>query len=180
MESTVLINDPATARRHLHYNGINHVTVGDNAAEVFKAYLNFALHHTINDAEVYDNAAANSRLSEQKKLFVQLACRKKEVIDKLKMHRSDSTFIYVAGWKQTGYSLAEHQKEVESVPPATMNGTLNFAYQREHRTLALYEKLGKTAHLSSVRVLFDYLLESQRHQILYLTTQCAAISCTLL
>jgi hypothetical protein len=177
MESTVLTKNFSTTKQYLYFSGINHVSADDGETGVYNAYLEFAFHHSANDAEVYNNASSDSRLSEQKNLFMQLAFRKKEIADKLKMYRSDSSFA--AERKQAGPSLAKHHQETASRTFTSMNDSLNFAFQRESRTLALYEKLAKTAIIPSIRKLFDYLLESQRNQILFLTTQCAAVNCML-
>jgi rubrerythrin len=172
-------NTTIARNRPLHFNGFNHVSVDDTEAGVFEAYLEFAFHRTANDAEVYENAATSSPLSEQKNFFIQLACLKKEVADKLKVLRPEYSFIYSGGWQQSEPQSVKQDQEADYGMLATMNDAINFAFPRESKTLALYEKLSKTAHRSSVRVLFDYLLESQRHQLLFLTTQCAVTGCLL-
>jgi rubrerythrin len=181
MESAVFTKEALTTKWHFRFNGISSVADDDSETGVYNAYLEFAFHRTMHDAEAYEDAARNSRSGEQKNLFVQLACRKQEVSDTLKMYRSDSSFTNDTGKKQSVFIPSKQpQQQTDKGMFATMNDAINFAFQRENRTLELYEKMAKTAHLFSIRALFDYLLESQRHQMLYLTTQCAAVGCLLL
>jgi rubrerythrin len=161
----------AVFNRHLHFRGINHVLTVDSETEVFKAYIEFAFHHTEKDVEAFENAASDSALEEQKILFLHLAWMKREVIDKLKIHRRGTSSAYNAENGRTGTSYLERKVREELRPFTTINDAFDFAWQRENRTHALYEKLGKTAQLSSVKVLFDFLLASQRHIIIYLKTQ---------
>jgi rubrerythrin len=159
--------------QHLHFNGLRHATVGNGEEEILEAYLAFAYYHTLNNAEKYENAAANSRLDEQKTLFSQLACRKREVAHRLKSNRSDAALLFEREKKHPNFPQEGAEIDSEVDPLFTLNNAFDFAYRREYKTLAVYEKLAKAVHIPSVRVLFDYLMESQVEHIRYLDTQVA-------
>ena len=57
----VMTKDPAATRRQFLFNGVNSVSADDSETGVYNAYLEFVFHHTMHDAEAYENAAANSR-----------------------------------------------------------------------------------------------------------------------
>jgi rubrerythrin len=159
--------------QHVHFNGIHHTTVGNGEEEILEAYLAFAYYHSRSNAEKYENAAANSRLGEQRTLFSQLACRKREVVHRLKINRSDAALLFEMEKKSPGFPEEGSAIDFEVDPLFTLNNAFDFAYRREYKTLAMYEKLAKAVYISSVRILFDYLVESQMEHIRYLDTQVA-------
>lgn len=162
-------------KKQLHFSNFNRNTPPDNNIEVFNAYLEFAYHHTLNDAEIYENARTISRLPEQKNLFIQLACRKSDVADRLRLYMSDSAIAHFTKRTPAGHALVKKIKDTESFTFPTMDDAVTFASQRESRTTAFYKKLSKTANLAAVRAMFDFLLESQRRHLLYITQYCMEI-----
>lgn len=161
------------AEQNLQFQGIRHATNGNNEGELFKAYLDFAYYHLKNAAEMYENAATVLQLQQQKALFSQLACRKREVISKLRLNGYD-TPADVNSTGRSGVSpFTRYLMDVELTPLMTRKEAFDFAYGKETKTLAIYEKLAGTAHLFSIKLLFNYLLESQRQHLVYLDTQMA-------
>ena len=63
--------------------------------------------------------------------------------------------------------------DTELSPQTTLKESFDFAYTKETKTLALYEKMSSAAQFDSTRVLFEYLIESQRGHIHYLDSQVA-------
>ena len=168
-----LTKDLVKERRYLHVDGNNHTTtIADKAEdEVFKAYIEFAYYHTINDAVMYEKAVLISRLKEQKALFSQLSCRKRDVLNKLKVNRSN-TAIALTLPQETGRSSSNsYQPDMDTITFFTLEDAFDFAYQREKNTLALYDKLQKTAHYPLSKTLFDYLKEIQFTTIEFLDAQ---------
>lgn len=154
-------------------NGIHHVTIINKEEELSKAYFDFAYYHSKNAAETYENAAGILKLPEQKSLFLQLAYRKRDVLNRLKMGRF-AAVDFDKSAKASGAGAVVHSRfGVELSPQTTVKACFDFAYGKETRTLALYEKMSRAVHHHSIKVLFDYLIESQRGHILYLDSQLA-------
>ena len=169
----ILTREAMPTEQHVYFNGLRHATVGNGEEEILEAYLAFAYNLTLNNAEKYETAAANSGLDEQKTLFSQLACRKREVAHRLKINRSDAALLFEMEKKHPPFPQAVTAIDLEVDPLFTLNNVFDFAYRREYKTLAVYEKLAKAVLIPSVRILFDYLVESQMEHIRYLDSQVA-------
>jgi rubrerythrin len=153
--------------------GIRHVRVISDEEELSKAYFDFAYFRSKNAEKMYENAAAVLPLPEQKALFLQLACRKRDVLTTLKMDRPDTVVTYNSA-RQSGLgSMVKYLMDTELSPHTTLKESFDFAYDKETKTLALYEKMAGVANVRSTRVLFDFLIESQRRHIQYLDSQLA-------
>ena len=160
-------------RGRFQSNSIHYVSIVNNEDELSKAYFNFAFFHSTNAAEMYENAVSVLSLPEQKSLFLQLACRKREVANKLKMERSDTVHFANSPRNNGMGSSIRYLMDPELTSRTTLKEAFDFAYTKETRTLVLYEKMSSAAHIRSTRVLFEYLLESQRGSLLYLDSQVA-------
>jgi rubrerythrin len=165
----MVMMEATKTKGHSQYFGINQVTVADGEDGIFSAFIELAFQHTQNDSMVYEYAALHSTNPTQKILFIQLACRKIEVLNKLKMQRSDSALLRSAQQSHNGYSLSWYLKEIESAPLITMEDSMKFAIQRECRTFALYKKLEKIMLYDSTKALFEYLVNSQYALMEYLS-----------
>jgi rubrerythrin len=154
-------------------NGIHHVTIIDNEEELSKAYFDFAFYHSKNAAETYENAAVALKMPEQKSLFLQLAYRKRDVLNRLKMGRF-AAIDFNKSAKASGAEAVVHSRSgADLTPHTTLKACFDFAYGKETRTLALYEKMSGAVHHHSIKTLFDYLIESQRGHIRFLDSQLA-------
>jgi rubrerythrin len=163
-----------TANRQLRFNGIHHATISTDKEDILNAYVQFVYHHTNNDIEMYENMASHAPLIEQKQLFLQLACRKKEVLLKLKGNLPVSTAGITGRYgKKPASSLTRFILDLDSMPLLTVENAINFAYWRENKTLALYEKLQESAVRDSLRLLFDVLVASGREHIDFITRYIA-------
>lgn len=163
----------AVKKPRFHSNGFHRVTIIDNEDELSKAYFDFAYFHSRNAAEMYENAVAVLQLPEQKALFLQLACRKREVLNRLKMERSDTIVSGNSARKSGAGSFTKYLMDSELTPHTTLKESFDFAYGKETKTLTLYEKMSLAAYLQPTKVLFEYLIASQRSHILYLDSQLA-------
>jgi hypothetical protein len=155
-------------------DGIHHATISDNEKGMFKAYFDFAWYHTINAAGMYENMVTFLKLRGQKILFSQLASRKKEVINELRMNRFGAPVPENSARCAGVSSFTSYLLDIELSPLMTLNDAFDFAYNKETNTLALYGELVKTvpSHVS-IKVFFDYFIESQRNHILFLDSQLA-------
>lgn len=171
-----LTKDIVKDRRYLRFNGSSYTAViaDKDEDEIFKAYIEFAYYHTINDAEMYEKAVLICRLKEQKTLFSQLACRKREVLNKLKMNRTNFTIALTPPGEIGLGSLNRYLPDMDTIHFFTLEDAFDFAYRRENKTLGLYNKLQKTTHYSMSKLLFDYLIEAQSNLIQYLDAQLSA------
>lgn len=173
----VLTMEPESARQHLLFSGIHHSSATTSEDDIFRAYVEFACHRTDNDAAMYENAASLAPLYEQKHLFLQLAGRKRETLQKVRMTRSAGPFTLSSLKKAQGHSLAQYILDLETTPLLTAEDACNLATRRENKTLLLYEKLLSTATHASIRGLFEMLVASQREHIGYIATQLASVCC---
>lgn len=167
----------ATKRFRL-FNGIHRVIIIDEKDALFEAYLEFAFFHTLHDAVRYERIAAGSHSHEWKYLFAQLACRKREVLQTLKRNRSEFVSLDFAHREKNETVLAEKE-----VPPqdqksafSTEKQVFEYIYERENRTLDLYRKMADGIRLPSVRVLFNYLIESQRGHMRFCDSRLACVN----
>jgi hypothetical protein len=94
-------------------------------------------------------------------LFIQLACRKDEILSKLKSYRSNFSILNSNKRSLNGHSPSNPIQEIESGQITTVENALRFAIQRECRTFELYKKLEKVMLFASTKALFDYLTKSQ-------------------
>lgn len=163
--------EPATNRHHFPCNGIHHATVSNEEKDLFRAYHSFACHHTVNDADMYENAASIASLNEQKNLFSGLAGSKRTVVQKLEMNGSYNPVSFTNRSKTNAGNLTRYIMDLDTTPLITLKDAINLAYRRENKTLLLYEKILKTASFPSIKILFDYLIETQREHIAYITQQ---------
>jgi len=154
-------------------SGIHHVRVIHDEEELSKAYFDFAYFHSKNAAEMYENAAMVLQLPDQKSLFLQLACRKRDVLNTLRMDRADTIVNITSVRKSNMGSMAKYLMDTELSPRTTLKESFDFAYGKETKTLALYQKMAAAANLGSIKALFDFLIESQRGHIQYLDSQLA-------
>ncbi|HEX7511194.1 MAG TPA: hypothetical protein VF335_07840, partial [Chitinivibrionales bacterium] len=143
----------------------------DGEKGIFAAFIEFAFRHTVNDLEAYENAAQNASERNQKILFIQLSCRKKEVFSKLKMQRADHSILHATVKSQNKGSSLRFQKKTENDILISLEDALNFATQRESGTLEVYKKLEKIMQFSSTKTLFEYLVKSQNSIIDFLYSQ---------
>lgn len=160
-------------RGRFQSNSIHYVSIVNNEDELSKAYFDFAFFHSSNAVEMYENAVSVLALPEQKSLFLQLACRKREVVNKLKMECSDTVHFANSPRNSGTGSSGKYRMDPELTTRTTLKEAFDFACTKETRTLALYEKMSSAAHIRLARVLFEYLLESQRGALLYLDSQVA-------
>jgi hypothetical protein len=110
----VLTMEPETARQLLLFNGIHHSSENTSEDNILRAYVEFACHRTGNDAGMYENAASLAPLYEQKLLFLHLAGRKRETLQKLRMTRSAGPITLSSPKKASGYSLARYILDMET------------------------------------------------------------------
>ena len=146
-------------------------TISDDEEKLFKPYFNFVYYHTINAAEMYENALTYLQLRSQKILFSQLACLKRDVINKLRMNRFDTIVPADSAGRANGSSFNSYLLDVELSPLTTFKEAFDFAYGKETKTTVLYEGLVKTDHPLPIKVLLNCLIESQRNHILFLDSQ---------
>ncbi|MBN1129493.1 MAG: hypothetical protein JXA71_10930 [Chitinispirillaceae bacterium] len=158
-----------TSRQYVHFNGIHQATVPTSEGDILRAYIEFACHYTINDAEMYENAASLAPLGEQKQLFLQLACRKMVTLQQLKINRATPAVSYTPSKKTGNNSLSRYSMDLESTPLLTLEDAINLACWRENKTVLLYEKLSKPSSHKSITALFTFLIESQRENLKYLS-----------
>jgi hypothetical protein len=164
-----LMESPAE-NRQLHFNGAHTATIPADEEDILSAYVQFAFHRTNNEVEMYENAATFAPLLEQKQLFVQLACKKREVLLKLKTNQPVSrSTINVFSKKAPGSSLTRYILDLDSTPLLTIEDAFNLAYWRENKTALLYEKLAASVSHHSTRELFAFLLAAQRDCIDFIT-----------
>jgi rubrerythrin len=157
--------------RLVRFRGVVEDAIIDCEEGLFAALLEFAFHHIVNDAEFYENAAAYSVPGERKTIFLQMAYRKRDVINKLQMYRSEFFLGRSSERHAIKQTLSKNDLRKTDKRPDTMNESMDFAFQKENRTLALYKKLNETMHHSATKTLFDYLIKTQQDCILFLTTQ---------
>jgi len=113
-------------RRPMHYNGIHHAMTSNDQEDLFRAYQSFACHHTINDADMYENAASIASLSEQKKFFLGLAGCKRTVVQKLKMNGSDNSVSFSSQRNTNVGNLTRYIMDLDAAI-ATIMAALNSA-----------------------------------------------------
>lgn len=157
------------------FDGIHYATVydSDNEEDLFKAYYDFAYNQTINAACIYESAMNVMQSRSQKILFLQLACRKRDVINKLRMNWPGA-LVPGNSARQAGVrSFTSYLPDVGLSPLSTLKETLDFAYDKETQTLARYEKLAKIVHRLPIKALFDLLIGSQLDNVLFLDFQMA-------
>jgi len=167
----VYVKEDSIPKKHVYYYGPTQITVADGEKGIFAAFIEFAVRHTINDMEIYENAARNASVQNQKILFIQLSCRKKEVLSKLKLQRANYSILYSTEKLRNNGSLSRFQKKTEDVLLISFEDALNFATQRECGTLEVYKKLEKIMQLSSTKTLFEYLVKSQNSFMDFLSSQ---------
>jgi rubrerythrin len=158
---------------YLLFDGVHPATISADEEELYRPYFDFPYYNTIYTAGMYENMVTFLKLRNQKILFSQLACRKREVISKLSTTRFGvwvpGDFARCAGVSSfTSYLLS-----VDLSPLMTLKDAFDFAYGKETKALALYGELVKTAPHVSIEALFDYFIESQRSHILFLDSQLA-------
>jgi hypothetical protein len=170
----VLIKEDTIKKRHSNYYGINQITVADGNDGVFAGFIELAFHQTQNDVLVYEHAARHSADQKKKYLFFQLASRKTEVLNKLKIQRSEISILHAQEQSQNEHSFSRYLKEIESGPLIAIEDAFKFAIQRECRTLTLYKKLEKIMLLVSTKALFEYLVKSQYALMEFLSSQHSA------
>jgi len=159
------------SRKNSRGHGLRQVKALDSEEELLKAYSDIAVYHTRNAAELYENAAALVQSRDQKVMFLQLACRKKDVLHTLMIGRSDTHLR--AGALESG-GLGPFPRLLMDAGlslKTTLKEAFNFAYNKEAATLSLYEKMANAATILSIKVLFDYLMESERLHVRYLDSQ---------
>lgn len=170
MHSATMVKNVKNSR----LTGIHQVKAVDNEQDLFKAYSDFAYYHSSNAAEMYENGAAAVQSRDEKMLFLQLACLKRDMTNKLRMDRPNEPFSFAHSARRSdANAYARYLMDVELSPRTTLKEAFDYAYDKEIKTLNLYEKMAKAAYLSSTKVLFDYLIESQRSHILFLDSQLA-------
>jgi rubrerythrin len=166
----VALMETTAETRQLHLSGIHHAIIPADEEDILSAYVQYAFHHTNNDVEMYENAATLAPLIEQKQLFLQLACRKRVILLRLKINLPDSSSMLVANSRKTpGSSLTRYILDLDSTPLLTVEDAFNLAHWRENKTMLLYEKLLSSLTNQSTRVLFDFLLAEQRDCIDFIT-----------
>lgn len=167
----ILTKESQNSKLYLHLNGSHHIMVPDGEEDIFRAYLELAYNHSINDAEMYENAESNSLVHDSKKIFSQMACRKRETAQLLKMNRSE-TSIPCSGSSNFGKgTLTRYVINSFTSLPVTLEGAYDFIAKREYKTLLLYKKILKSTTHSSINVLFDFLIESQHRHIAYVSAE---------
>jgi hypothetical protein len=167
----IVLKEAEKPIRSVRFRGVVEATVIDCEEGLFAALLEFAFHRTVNDAEVYENIATHSIPGERKLIFLQLVYHKRDVLNKLQMYRSEF-FLGHSSERRTikqSFSKDDSQKTVEI--PDTLIESMNFAIQKENRTIALYKKLNETMHHMATKTFFNYLIKTQLDCILFLTTQ---------
>jgi len=155
------------------FDSIHNETVSDsgNEEDLFKAYFDFAYNHTINAGCLYESAMHVMQSRRQKNLFLQLAYRKRDVINKLRMNWPGA-LVPGNSARQAGVrSFTSYLPDVGLSPLSTLKETLDFAYDKETQTLARYEKLAQTAHRLPTKALFYLLMVSQLDNVLFLDFQ---------
>lgn len=158
------------------FYGIHHVKEVEDEQDLFRAYADFAFYHSSNAVEMYENGAAVVQSKDQKMLFLQLACLKRDVINKLRTDRDRSNEPFPnaqSARKSVSNPFVRYLRDVELSPQTTLKEAFNYAYGKETKTLTLYEKMARAAYIPSTKVLFEYLIESQRGHILFLDSQLA-------
>jgi rubrerythrin len=166
----VALMETTAETRQLHLSGIHHAIIPADEEDILSAYVQYAFHHTNNDVEMYENAATLAPLIEQKQLFLQLACRKREILLKLKMSLPVSSPMMKENSKKApGSSLTRYILDLDSTPLLTIEDAFNLAYWRENKTTLLYENLLSSLTHHSTRMLFDFLLAEQRDCIDFIT-----------
>lgn len=161
-------------KRQLRYNGITQITVVDGEEGVFAAFLEFAIKHTQNDSALYEKAVRLSNQIEQKNLFLQLGYRKNEIVCKLKMQRSDQSIMHSSEKIIYKNPQDRNRMEIDSAPLLSIEDALNFALQRECRTIEQYQKLEKIMTHDSTKALFEFLVNSQYAVLEFLSPQLAS------
>ena len=152
----------STLQHHVQYNGIIQALVADDEVAIFSGFLEFAVHHTLSDIKVYENAGSNAVNRDIKLFFIQLAGRKMDVSNKLKMQQSGSSARRLAEKLRNGQGLSRFVKETEADLFAGVGDAKGYARRKEGVTLGLYEKMRKKVQQYSTTALFEYLIESQR------------------
>ena len=170
----VLTKEGTLKKRHTTYYGINKVTVADGEDGIFSGFIELAFNRTQNDIFLYEHAARQTTEETKKILFFQLASRKTEVLNKLKIQRSGFSILHASEQSRNIYSLSRYLKEIESEPLLTIEDAFKFAIERECRTLTLYKKLEKIMVLVSTKALFKYLVNSQYALMEFLSSQHSA------
>jgi rubrerythrin len=164
----VLTLESQTSTQYVRFNGTHQARLPAAEGDILRAYIEFACHYTINDAEMYENAASLAPLGEQKQLFLHLACHKRETLQQLKMNRSTPAVSFTPSRIMGGNSLSRYSMYLKETPLLTLEDAINFGYWRENKTLILYEKLSKPAGHPSIAALFGFLIESQQENLKYL------------
>jgi hypothetical protein len=169
----IVKNEPALSNRHIHFRGLTEAFAIDCEEGLFAALLEIAYHHTVNDIEIYENEVINSNQHNQKSFFLQLIFRKKDVINRLKMYRSEFYLGHATIGEHRKRSSPKNPIKKSFPSPEGVNEAFQFAFQRENRSLALFSKLKESMGHDSTKALFDYLISAQNDCILYLTTECS-------
>ena len=167
----VYVKEYPISKKHVQYCGPTQVTVADGEQGIFAAFVEFAVHRTISDWEVYENAGKNASSRNQKILFIQLSCRKKEVLSKLNVQRDDYSILRSTVKFRTNSPMVRFQEKIENDLFVTFEDALNFATQQACGTLDVYKKLEKIMQFSSTKALFEYLVKSQNSIIDFLNSQ---------
>lgn len=151
------------------------VIANPDVYEIHKAYLEFVCNYASNEADVYEKAAAISRIEELKTLFSQLAGKKRDIYNTIKRHLTKVTIAFNPHHTFYNGSFNKSKLDSDVNTLASIKDVIDFTFRRENKTLALYENLLKTAQYSLSKSLFEYLIESQCDCIHYLGTQICAL-----
>jgi hypothetical protein len=160
----------------LHVRNSDASIMNDSEEKLFATLLEMSIYHTNNITEVYDRLAEKAQNRSHKLLFVQLGCRKKEVMFKLNRQRTSLSILHAPKKTNNDTFIANCLDEVNRSPFVTIDDALTFAMQRENSTLSLYEKMNKILNHSSVKTLFAFLIESQYKCLDFLSSQEASVT----
>jgi hypothetical protein len=177
MDSVISVTkEIETTKRQIRFRGITQAVVIDREEGLFAALLEFAFHHTTHNYKFYNNAVINSFLQEQKTLFLQIICRKTEVINKLRIYRLEFSLGHSpekAAFEQFG---PEKHNRKNPIVPVTFEDSIALAFEKENRTLDLYNKMALTMRRDSTKALFNYLISTQMDCLGFLANQFPALS----
>jgi len=167
----ILTRKSHNSNQYVHLNGTHRIMVPTDEEDIFRAYFELAYYHTVNDAEMYENAESIFLLHDSIKIFLQMACRKRETIQTLKMNRFEISIPYSRSNNIGKGMLTRYAINSLTTLLVTRENAYNFIAKREYKTLLLFKKILNSTTLSSITVLFDFLIESQREHIAFIAAE---------
>jgi hypothetical protein len=143
-----------------------------NALTTFRAFVRSHLH---SDTGSYRNAAAYIAGKHEKDVLIALSNEKNAALEALAPDSSEPSSFPSQDNNYEPPSYTQYIIDANFDPLLDMISVFNFAYQREFKTLELFDRLEQSTEEPAAKTLLDKAIMLQRESILRLDAKLAAL-----